>query len=91
MILKMFAIYDRQTEIHHPPLYAHSVGHILRVVGDIFKDPTSPFHNHASDYQLYEIGTYDDATAFVKPLETIHLICSGSELLPFQKPGDSNE
>lgn len=82
MILKMFVIFDRQTEIHHPPLYAHSVGHILRIVGDIFKNPESPFHAHSHDYQLFEIGTFDDANAAVLPLDPPHLICSGTELNP---------
>ncbi len=82
MILKMFCIYDRQTEIYHPPLYAHSVGHIIRVVGDIFKNPESPFHAHPGDYDLFEVGNYDDSIGHVEPLDTNHKICGGNELSP---------
>lgn len=95
MIIKMYAIYDRKTQIHHCPVYAHTTGHILRVIGDMVADPQSPFHLHPDDYQIWEIGTYDDATAHVMT-ESPHLISSLTDLVnpvtsPNYQPGDKDE
>ncbi len=90
MIIKMYAIYDRKTEIHHCPLYAHSTGHVLRVIGDMVADPQTPFYRHPEDYQLFEIGTYDDATAHVVP-NTPHLISTLSDLVRLPNPNSPDD
>lgn len=86
MILKMFAIYDRQTEIYHPPLYAHSIGHILRTCGDLFKNPETPFFLHPADYDLFEIGLWDDSTGRTTQNVENHKVCTGPELAPVTSP-----
>ncbi len=80
MILKMFSIYDRQSEIHQPPAFFHTVGHALRGLSRVFTDPDSVFCQHAADFQVFEIGTYDDQTGRVLPIDQLHLVCSGTEI-----------
>lgn len=81
MVLKMYCLYDRKTEFHHPPLYAHNTGHALRVFGDMFANPQLPFGKHPEDYQVFEVGSFDDQTATVLPVERPHLIAAGTELM----------
>lgn len=81
MILKMFTIYDRKSALHHPPCYCHSVGHALRVFTDAFAVPDSVFHKHPGDFQVFEVGSFDDRTAKLEAVPP-HLVASGTELVP---------
>ncbi len=80
MILKMFSIYDRMSEIYQPPCYFHTVGHALRAFSSLFVNPESNYHIHAADFQVWEIGTFDDQTGIVVRNQKLHLICSGTEI-----------
>lgn len=80
MILKMYSVYDRKTEIHHPPAFCHNTGHALRFFTDVFTSPDNVFGKHAEDYQIFEIGTFNDEDAKLTAC-TPHLITSGAELM----------
>lgn len=79
MLMKMFCIYDRKSEAYHPPGCAHSAGHALRNYSDVFRNPATVFCTHPDDFQIYEIGTFDDATGVTTCIKP-HLICTGTEL-----------
>lgn len=85
MVLKMYSIYDRKQEIHHPPLLCHNTGHALRVFSDIFGTRGQVFNSHPDDFQIFEIGLFDDATAEVIKCNP-HLIASGVDLMPKGAP-----
>lgn len=85
MVLKMYCIYDRKSAIHQPPQFCHNTGHALRMYRDIFSDPKSQLHRYPEDFQIFEIGGFDDATANVMQI-TPHLICSGTDLVDVQTP-----
>lgn len=92
MILKMYCIYDRKTEIHHPPNMAHNTGHALRVFTEIFATPNQVFGKYPEDFQIFEVGSFDDQSGMLTALKTPHLICSGTELMTSKTstPGDPN-
>jgi len=86
MILKMYTIYDRKSELHHPPVYYHNTGHAMRGMMMIFADENMVFHKYPADFQVFEIGSFDDADASLKQIKP-HLICSGTELVKHDVPG----
>ncbi len=81
MVLKMFTIYDRKSAIHQPPAYCHSVGHAMRVFMTVFRDPKSVFFQFPEDFQIFEVGSFDDRCAKLTPIGAPRLVCAGTELL----------
>lgn len=89
MVLKMFCMYDRKSLIYNPPLFCHNSGHALRVFTDIFRQADSVVGRYPDDFQVWEIGTFDDQTGATVALLKPHLLCAGTELMPV-KPKEAN-
>lgn len=70
MQLKMFSVRDQKAQIFNPPFYAHTPGEAERNFTRLAKDPQSTINQFPEDYDLYEIGSYDDQTGHVQSLDT---------------------
>lgn len=81
MTLKVFAVRDVKSQAFLQPFYSPSVGSALRAFGDAVNDKSCPFNKHPEDYVLYEIGSYDDGSAGLFPLEVIKMLSTGSDLI----------
>lgn len=66
MLIKMFTVYDSKAEAYMQPFFMQSVGAALRAFSDTVNDPSHAFSKHPEDYILFELGTYDDATASIQ-------------------------
>lgn len=63
MIHYMFAILDLKAGMYSPPYLAPSRGSGIRMFGDAVTAPESAMAKHPEDYELYEVGMYDDGDA----------------------------
>jgi len=68
MIIKIVAIYDNAVECFSQPSFVPALGVAVRSFGDEVKREGTPdrpnnLNLHPDDYELFEIGTYDDQTA----------------------------
>lgn len=91
MVLKMYSIFDKKSEIHHPPAFCHNTGHALRHFMTVFNDGNNMLNNFPEDFQIIEIGTFDDATAKVTACEPCHIIANGIELIQRHEIVDDRE
>lgn len=64
MIKKVFAILDTKAEAFLPPFMMHTVGEAERALSDCCSDPQHNFCKFAEDFNLYELGTWNDSNAF---------------------------
>lgn len=85
MILKVFAVRDTKAQAFLQPFYSPSVGSALRAFSDAVNDGQCPFNKHPEDYILYEIGSYDDATAALDPLDVVRLQVAATDLVDVKK------
>ena len=46
-----------------------------------FSKPGSVMHDYPADFQIWELGAYDDATAQLEPLANPTLICTVADLI----------
>lgn len=62
--MKLFcmAIRDRQTTAFMNPFYVAHVGAAIRGFTDLINDGKSDLARHPEDYDLYQLGTFDDGT-----------------------------
>lgn len=68
MKTKIFTVYDSKAEAYMSPFYMQSTGAAIRAFSDTAADPSSQIAKHPSDYTLFEIGEFDDATAEISLL-----------------------
>lgn len=63
MIYFVVAIRDRAADVFGQPVFVSSIGGAIRSFGDEVNNPESQIHKHPGDFDLYELGTFDDNTA----------------------------
>jgi len=90
MVLKLYSVYDRKTEIYHPFYMCHNDGHAGRVLSDVFSNQNSNYYRHPEDFQVYECGTFNDTTAEIKPRSKPRFLCHGTQLKEGLKNGNNH-
>lgn len=70
MELKAFTIYDSAAEIFNTPFYARTLGEAERQFTQLVNDDKSVPAQRPEHFDLFHIGTYDDNTGKMSPLET---------------------
>lgn len=63
MILKLFAVRDSAAQAFTAPIGFPTTGLAIRSFQERVNDPQGDLFKHASDYELFELGEYDDSTA----------------------------
>ena len=77
MILKVFSVYDSKALGFHNPWYGEAVGAAVRAFADASNDAQCPYSKHPGDYQLYEIGSFDNVKGVFTSLVPSHDRLSG--------------
>lgn len=62
MQLNVYAIKDRATNAFMTPFFMHAHGQAIRGFSDNINDAKSTASLHPEDYDLWYLGTWDDAT-----------------------------
>lgn len=69
MLLKMFAIYDSAARCYRTPFFLQEEGEAVRAVKNLVNDPQTVMSQHPSDYSLFHVGAFDNATGMCEPTE----------------------
>lgn len=67
MLLNAYSIYDNKALVYAPPFYAQNDATAKRIVSDAATDPNSSLSRHPSDYSVFLVGNYNDATGTLTP------------------------
>lgn len=71
-MLNIYTIRDKKVGTYFPPTYNAHLASLQRALQEVCNDPQHNFHKHASDFELYELGKFDENTgeilAHEKPL-----------------------
>ncbi|QCQ84979.1 nonstructural protein [Blackfly microvirus SF02] len=72
MILTIVATRDIKANAFAQPQFVMNIGAFMRGFADEInrEDPKNLLYTHTEDFELYELGEYDDATAKITLLET---------------------
>ncbi len=76
MEMKVFSIYDMKTEVYSKPFFCLTTGEAIRTFTDAVNEPNSPFNRHPEDFNLFEIGVFDDGAAVIKGDVPLSLGCA---------------
>ena len=75
------AVKDRAVDAYNRPIYVPTVGVAIRSFTDEVNRKDSELSNHPEDYDLYELGVWDDQTATYTPLETPRVITRAQDII----------
>ncbi|WNK14332.1 MAG: nonstructural protein [Microvirus sp.] len=59
-IYRVIAVRDRAADVFGQPVIVANLGSAIRSFGDEVNNEKSAFFGHPDDYDLWEIGSYDD-------------------------------
>lgn len=69
MLHKVFTIYDVKAQAYSMPFFQPTIGLAVRGFTDAANDRKSAVGRHPADYVLFEIGSFDDASAHYDELK----------------------
>lgn len=78
-VLRMCAVHDSAVDAFNPPIFVAAVGAATRSFIDEVNRPDSAFYMHPDDFQLYELGTFDQITGTFQATEPV-LVCRGKDV-----------
>lgn len=81
MIIKIFAVRDSAVEAFLQPFFSPTLGSAIRSITEVVNDPQHTFAKNPTDYALWEIGSFDDASGRLEPIEPIQMLAPLSELV----------
>lgn len=80
MILLVMSVRDNVSEAFLPPFYARAKGEAIRSFMDACLNDNGAFVKHRVDYDLYQIGFFDDTSGGLEPLTAVERVITGKEL-----------
>lgn len=63
MKLLAFSVYDEKVQGFNAPFFCQAVGQASRSFDDLVNDPQTVISRHPEDYSLYQVGSFEDASA----------------------------
>lgn len=89
MKLDMFAVRDAKIGAFNRPLFFRSRGEAVRSFQDACSDEANGFKAHASDYDFWLLGTFNDENGEFVALSQPERVCGASDfVLTDRKPPD---
>lgn len=70
--MKCFSVYDSKAEAYLPPFFSKTTGLALRSFETAANKADHDFHDHAGDYTLFELGSFNEQTAEFTALKSPH-------------------
>lgn len=82
MLLQLISIRDSAIDAYDAPRAVVSVGGAVRSFGDEVNraDEKNPMYKHPDDYELYHLGSYDDAAAEFDLFDKPRLVARAKDL-----------
>lgn len=81
MELKMYSVRDAKGETYSPPFLAKTPGEAERMFNNEVHNEKSQISKYPEDFDLYQLGTYDDVTGKIKPLDAPQHVVKAINLL----------
>ena len=64
--LQIFAVMDTKAGAFMNPFYVRSLGEAIRSFSDESNKPESMFNKHSEDFNLFQLGEFDQTTGEIK-------------------------
>lgn len=82
MIFQIVSVHDRAANGYGRPIYVAALGQAIRSFQDEINRaaPDNEMHRHPDDFDLFHIGTFNDATGQLESLQLPMQIAIGKQM-----------
>lgn len=88
MIQKVFGVFDLKAVAYLQPFFSCNAGSAIRAFGDAVRDGKSPLAVHPEDYQLFELGDFDDNSGLLFGLSPAKFLSAGVDHVELPRGGE---
>lgn len=81
-----YTLHDVKALQYNPPFFTMNDALARRMVSELVMDPNTTVGRHPSDFKLYKIGMYDDATGIFDRLSIAEHVVDCIALVPARQP-----
>lgn len=81
MTRNIYSVFDVKAELYGPIFMMKSHGEALRGFQDLVEDKNTMPGRHPGDFKLVHLGSFDDITGFISPVEPVLTLSFGSDLV----------
>lgn len=74
------SVRDSAVNAYMRPFYVQAVGAAMRGFGDEVNNAGSEMNKHPGDYELYELGEFDEETGYIKMLPEPRMLARASDV-----------
>lgn len=78
MIRRLYHIYDKKAETYRFPNFFDKEGQAIRMFESALRDSKTEIGNYPTDFELYEIGIFEDDTGEFIPNKKPRFIMNGT-------------
>lgn len=86
MIYRAYSLLDVKALQYSPPFFQNTDQVAIRALRDLVNDLNTTVGRHPSDFKLYCVGTYDDATGHLEALPVPMHVMDAVALVPIAPP-----
>lgn len=86
MEMKVFAVFDIKAKAYMQPFFGGNAGSAMRAFGDEVVKDGSPIGRHPEDYQLFELGLFNDNTGVLSGLPNAKVLCTALDFVKEEVP-----
>lgn len=72
LVKPLCAVYDKKTGLFDPPMITRHVGEVIREIQLLYKNKETKFGKNPEDFDLYQIGTFNEETGEIT-MQTPHV------------------
>lgn len=70
----LVAVFDKKTALFDPPFHCRHIGEAIREFDIVRKDPNTKFGKNPEDFDLFQVGEFDEQTGNPIPVTPhVHL------------------
>lgn len=80
MLKRMYSLYDVKTAVYGNVMFLTTDGEAIRITQDALRDKNTVIANHAEDFRLDFIGTFDPTTGHLEQIDRPRMIAELAQL-----------
>lgn len=88
MLTRFYTLFDIKTQYYLPPFTAHNDGDAARQIQMILRKGNNIYAQYPEDYNLYEVGSFDDSTGKINAAPNVRIVCGLSKLVERKKTNE---
>lgn len=81
MLLKAFSIRDLKVGAYSPPFFQTTIGEAERTFHKLANSKDSTVGQYPEDYELFQVGEYDDQSALLTALAAPQHVIAASQVI----------